>query len=188
MGVTSAKPKLRLQLLCFLASIDSGFGGPRCHGNSPAVAQSPSPGALPPTNSQATHCDGVLLALFFAWRQGPQVLVREVRHIIKAVLHVGPFSPHSRSFPRWVEGLVENPELGKFRGVSRRLTPESPYSGPGQASASQSPRCSRGAQAPGTVEGRLSSGSRGTSANQVSPPLLSNWDLGGVNPSAALCW
>lgn len=48
MEVTSAKPKLRLQLLCFLVSIDSGFGGPRCHGNSPAVAQSPSPGALPP--------------------------------------------------------------------------------------------------------------------------------------------
>lgn len=154
----------------------------------PSRGPKPQPRSPPPTNSQATHCDGVLLALFFAWRQGPQVLVREVRHIIKAVLHVGPFFPHSRSFPRWVEGLVENPELGKFRGVSRRLTPESPYSGPGQASASQSPRCSRGAQAPGKVEGRLSSGSRGTSANQVSPPLLSNWDLGGVNPSAALCW
>lgn len=143
MGVTSAKPKLWLQLLYFLVSIDSGFGGPRCHGNSPVVAQSPSPGTLPPTNSQATYCDGVFLALFFAWRRGSQVLVREVRHIIKAVLHVGHFFPHSRSFPRWVEGLVKNPELGKFRGVSLRLTPESPYSGPGQASASQSPSCSR---------------------------------------------
>lgn len=48
MGVTSAKPKLWLQLLYFLVSIDSGFGGPRCPGNSPVVAQSPSPGALPP--------------------------------------------------------------------------------------------------------------------------------------------